>query len=81
MAVSLLVWILLYVADLLFFLWLLRWGSAEWIERRFAAICLLNIFAFYWDSEQIRLYALIMLIGTTIWFVIGVFAPVVRIII
>ena len=81
MAVSLSVWILLYVADLLFFLWLLLWGGAEWIERRFIAISLLNIFAFYWDSEQIRLYALIMLVAATIWFVIGVFAPVVRIII
>ena len=81
MAVSLLVWILLYVVQLVFYLWLLLWGGAEWIERRFAAIFLLNIFAFYWDSEQIRLYALIMLVAATVWFVIGVFAPVVRIII
>lgn len=81
MAVSLLVWILLYVVQLVFYLWLLRWGGAEWVERRVAAIFLLNIFAFYWDSEQIRLYALIMLIVATVWFVIGLFAPVVRIII
>ena len=53
--------------------------GAEWVEQRCIAVFLVGIFAIIWDSEQIRLYALIMLIITTQWFALGLFIPELRI--
>jgi hypothetical protein len=70
-------WILFYLTSMLFWLWILRWGGAEWLEgwKAWAAI---GWFAGHWQAEQIRLYALLLLIVETVGFVVGLFVPAIR---
>ncbi|MEJ2454550.1 MAG: hypothetical protein P8103_10375 [Candidatus Thiodiazotropha sp.] len=67
-------WILVYIASILLWLWILRWGGAEWLEgwKAWAAI---GWFAGHWKAEQIRLYAWLLLILETVGFVVGLFVP------
>ncbi len=67
-------WILVYIASVLFWVWILRWGGAEWLEgwKAWAAI---GWFAGHWKAEQIRFYAWLLLILETVGFVVGLFVP------
>ena len=67
-------WVILNFLLLLFWLWILCWGGARWVEG-FKSVFLIHIFAIKWDSEQIRLYALCILIVNIIWFFTGLFIP------
>lgn len=75
---SLTSWILIYGVELLFWLWILRWGGAEWLEGTFTSGLLISIFAPRWSADGIKLFALLTLIAGTIWFVIGIIVPDVR---
>lgn len=75
---SLFQWILLNSFLALFWLWVLCWGGARWIEG-LKSIFIINIFSIKWNSEQIRLYALCMLAVNLIWFAVGVFIPELRV--
>jgi hypothetical protein len=68
-------WVLGYVVDLLFCLWVIRWGGARWLEGTFASGFLISWFAPRWSAEGIRLFTLLSLIGSSVWFVVGLFAP------
>jgi len=61
-----------YAIDLVFFLWILRWGGAERLERSFLA-GFLDYFAIGWNAEGIKLFALLWLIVSTLIFVLGLF--------
>lgn len=75
---SILTWILIYLGLSLFYLWVLRWGGAEWMEG-WKSIFFIDWFrSVEWSSEQIRLYMLLCWIGSSIWFLIGLFSPVCR---
>lgn len=63
------------LVDLIFWLWVVRWGGAEWLEGSFLSGFLINLRAPYWDSGGIKLFGWLMLIVSSIWFVVGVFVP------
>lgn len=74
-------WIIIYVTDCLFTLWILRWGGARWCEGFFKGMFFISIFAAYWNAEQIKLYILTIWVFTSIWFVVGLMKPELRIIV
>ena len=68
-------WVLGYVADLLFMLWIVRWGGARWLEGTLASGCLISWCAPRWSADGIRAFVLLSFIVSSIWFVIGLFVP------
>lgn len=71
-------WILLFAANSAFFLWVLRWGGAEWMEG-WRSLFFIDWFrAPLWSAEMIKLYVLLCWIGHAIWFLLGIFMPAVR---
>lgn len=71
-------WITLFIIELVFWLWVIKWGGAERLEGSFASGFLISIFAPNWSAEGIKLFAWLTLIVSSIWFVIGLFYPDVR---
>ncbi len=68
-------WILLFAANCLFYLWVLRWGGAEWMEG-WRSLFFIDWFrASLWSAEQIKLYVLLCWVLHAIWFAIGLFMP------
>lgn len=65
-------WIAMYLLSSLFYKWVLSWGGAKTIEG-WKSLFLIGWFALDWNSEQIRLYALIGWLVTTVIFIIGCF--------
>lgn len=65
-------WIAMYLLSSLFYKWVLSWGGAKTIEG-WKSFFLIGWFALDWNSEQIRLYALISWLVTTVIFIIGCF--------
>jgi hypothetical protein len=72
-------WVLGYIVDLLFSLWVLRWGGARWLEGTFASAFLISWFAPRWSAEGIRLFVLLSFLVTTGWFVVGLLVPETRV--
>lgn len=70
-------WIIGYVASALFWIWVLKWGGAEWLEGWRAWVSI-GWFAGHWSAEQIRLYALTLFVLESIGFVAGLFFESVR---
>jgi len=75
---STLIWILSYVVNLLFWLWVVFWGGAERLEGTFASGFIINSLAPNWTSEGIKLFGWLTLAGSTIGFVLGVCCPSLR---
>jgi hypothetical protein len=67
--------IVLYLVHLLFWLWIIRWGGAEWLEGTFLSGLLIDVFAPRWSAEGIKLFGWGWLIVTTVLFVAGLFIP------
>ncbi len=67
--------IIFYSIELLFWLWIIRWGGAEWLEGSFIAGLFVNVFASRWSADGIRLFAYGSMIITTILFIIALFSP------
>ena len=65
-------WIAMYLLISLFSKWVISWGGAKTIEG-WKSFFLIGWFALDWNSEQIRLYALIGWLVTTVIFIIGCF--------
>lgn len=65
-------WIAMYLLSSLFYKWILSWGGAKTIEG-WKSFFLIGWFSLDWNSEQIRLYALISWLVTTVIFIIGCF--------
>jgi hypothetical protein len=70
-----LTWTGTYFLNLLFWLWLIRWGGAERLEGTFTSGLLLSTFAPRWSADGIRLFAWFSLIGSSVAFIIGLFRP------
>jgi hypothetical protein len=70
-------WILLYVSQAAFWLWLIRFRGANAIEGSWAAL-LLHPVAGRWSADGIRLFAWLSLITSTAWFVLGLIEPAAR---
>jgi hypothetical protein len=76
---SLIEWISLFAVELLFWLWIVKWGGAERLEGTFASGFLISILAPSWSAEGIKLFAWLTMIAGSIWFVIGLFYPDIRV--
>lgn len=72
-------WIIIYAFDVVFFLWVVRWGGAEWLEGTFTSGMLIHWFAPTWTAEGIKLFVWVSFIATSIWFVVGLFVPSARV--
>lgn len=72
-------WILLFIANSVFCLWILRWGGAQWIEGWRAPFFLETWWSFSWSEEQIKFFVLLCWLGQTLWFLVGLFVPMARI--
>jgi hypothetical protein len=64
-------WVASYAFDVLFCLWIIRWGGAELLD----GVPVMGMFGALWGEESLRLYGWCMLIGGTIWFLVGAFWP------
>ncbi|MEN2508423.1 hypothetical protein V8Z77_16055 [Stutzerimonas stutzeri] len=71
---STLEFVALYLLNSVFWKWIISWGGAQWIEG-WKSMVVLDWFAWPWNAEQIRLYALVMWSFSTLFFVIGLFKP------
>jgi len=71
---SLTEWIIGHGVMGLFWLWVLIWGGAEWLEG-WKSFFIIDWFAAWWSAEQLRLYALCILVFQVIWFFIGFAVP------
>ena len=67
-------WIFVYVLTTLFWLWIILWGGASYLQG-WKAWAVVHWFAGWWSAEQIRLYAVVLLFFETIWFILGLFKP------
>ncbi|NHB58302.1 hypothetical protein G9F32_09760 [Acinetobacter sp. 194] len=70
-------WILLYICQSIIFKWIISWGGARWLEGLKSAV-FLGWMTWDWNAEQIRFYILIIWILYSIWFVVGLFFPSLR---
>ena len=70
---TLLSWILIYLIDLIFWVWIVKWGGAEWLEGTIKAEFLISIFASRWSVEGIKLFGYGIIIISTIIFILGIF--------
>ena len=75
---DLMTWVGLYAIELVGLCFILFGGGAEWFARSTVAGLLSGLWWHDWDAEQIKLYTWLVLIGTTIWFLLGVFVPACR---
>ncbi|MDH5545013.1 MAG: hypothetical protein OEZ43_05435 [Gammaproteobacteria bacterium] len=75
---TLTLFVALYLVEMLIFFWTIRWNGAEWMEYRFRAGIFFGYFAIGWNAEQIKLYAWLCGILSTIYFVAGLIKPELR---
>ena len=75
---SLTLWIVLHAAQALLWLWVLRWGGAEYLEGTFLSGFIVDNFAPRWSAEGLRMAALILLVFCVISFVAGLLFPPLR---
>ena len=67
--------IVAYSINLLFWLWIVRWGGAEWLEGRFLSGLLIHFFATRWSADGIKLFGYGTLLISTVLFVVAIFYP------
>ena len=65
-------WIISYIALTIFWLWIVRWGGAEWVEGKFISGFLVHIWAVTWSAEAIKVFAWGALIINTVLFALGI---------
>lgn len=67
--------ILIYLINMVFWLWVVRWGGAEWLEGTFTSGFLIHVFAPRWSAEGIKLFAWVTIIISTLLFILAIFFP------
>lgn len=68
------IWIIFYIFISLVHKWIISWGGAQIIQG-WKSFFILGWFAWDWNVEQIRFYALLSWIIVTVIFVLGCFNP------
>jgi len=68
-------WVSFYALDLLFCIWVLMWGGADYLQGTLKSGFIISIFAPKWTAEGIKLFVWLTLIFSTIGFIIGLFSP------
>ena len=71
-------WIIIFLVQVLFWIWVIRWGGAERLEGTFTSGFLISWLAPRWSAEGIKLFAWLSLIAGTAWFFAGLFYPELR---
>lgn len=77
---ALLIWTGFFIIDALFWCWVIFWGGAERLQETWIADVLICYGAHNCDADGIKLLAWVILIGTAIWYIIGLFVPELRLI-
>ena len=67
--------IIAYVINLVFWLWIVRWGGAEWLEGTFVSGIFVHIFAPRWSADGIKLFGWGAILISTTLFTVAVFFP------
>jgi hypothetical protein len=71
-------WIFWYVADVLFWTWIIFWGGAKLLEGTWVSGCLLSIFPIDWDADGIKAFAWLSLFVSSVYFILGLIKPELR---
>ena len=71
-------WIIIYLSNLVFWLWVALWGGAERLDDSFIVYFIITHVRRRWEAESLKLLAWVSIIGSSIWFVMGLFLPEVR---
>lgn len=66
-------WVGLFALASLVWAWILFWGGADWLEGSWLAVVFVHFRAVEWSADGIRLFAGLMWLLQTVWFVIGLF--------
>ncbi|MEB3752997.1 hypothetical protein [Acinetobacter sp. MD2(2019)] len=74
---STMLWCLLYLFTSLIYKWILSWGGAKYIQG-WKSSFFLNMESGDWNEEQIKAMVLLIWIGSTILFVVGLIYPELR---
>ncbi|OIH12236.1 hypothetical protein A7M79_01360 [Acinetobacter baumannii] len=75
---SLLAWIVKYVIISLIYRWIISWGGAEKIEG-WTSYLFFGFFTIDFNNEQLKLLSLILWFLYSIYFILGIFIPDLRI--
>ena len=70
---SLIELVITYSIDLVFWLWVVRWGGAERLEGTFSSGFLVHLFAPGWSADGIKLFCYVAIFLSTILFITGIF--------
>ena len=76
---NILIWIILWAASSLFWVWICLLGGAERLEATFTSILVFGPLGPSLSAEGIKVFAWLALLFGTIWFVVGLFLPGARI--
>ena len=68
-------WISWYFVNGIFWIWVIRWGGAEKLEGSFTSGFLISFLTPNWSAEGIKLFGWLTLMGSTLWFLTGLFVP------
>jgi len=71
-------WVLCYAGNFLFWIWVIWWGGAEWLEGTLTSAFLISWLAPNWSADGIKLFAWLTLAVSAIAFVVGIFMPTLR---
>ena len=71
-------WTLLNGAAVLFYLWVLCGSGARWLEGWRGVIFFGRIRGDSWTVEQLRFFALFLLVLQVVWYVVGLLYPELR---
>ncbi len=67
-----------YFLNLVFWLWIVRWRGAEWLEGTFLSGFLVHIFAPRWSVDGIKLFGWGAIVMSTVMYVAAIFSPELR---
>ena len=65
----------IYLVNLLFWLWVVKWGGAEWLEGSFISGLLVHLFAPRWSADGIKLFGYGAILMSTIYFIVAILYP------
>ncbi len=75
---NLALWILIYLINALIWKWIISWGGADTVQRWWGFLFTGWLGAYELNTEQIRAFAILCWLFFSVWFVMGIFVPEVR---
>jgi len=72
---SLTAWLISYLVLTTFWIWIVRWGGAEWIEGRLLSGFLISMWAVNWSVDGIKVFGWGALSLNTALFILGIIWP------